>query len=98
MSDRIKKKRGLLFLLLGIGLLPLLFCLGLRLWPDGQLDAFMHRQNSTRFYDCNNELLYVMPLQDGLRREYYKLEDFPDELVKIFVREEDSRFFRHWGI
>ena len=67
-------------------------------WPDPELEAFRQHQYSTRFYDREGVLLHVLPLDDGLRREYYPLDDIPENLVKRFVSEEDSHFYRHPGV
>ncbi|MBR6153018.1 MAG: transglycosylase domain-containing protein [Treponema sp.] len=67
-------------------------------WPDPELDAFREHQYSTRFYDREGVLLHVMPLDDGLRREYYPLEAIPKELVERFISEEDAHFYHHPGV
>ena len=75
----------------------LLYCV-LKIIPSPTLNAFMQRENSTRFYDRNGVLLQVRPLQDGLRREYYSLEELPEELVSAFVEAEDKNFYHHCGV
>ncbi len=90
--------RVLLSFVFSVLVMGVVLYLGFRLWPDKELELFRRRQNSTRFYDCNNELLYVMPLEEGLRREYYPLNEIPGELAEIFIREEDSKFWSHCGV
>lgn len=70
----------------------------LRLLPFPQLDAFMSRPCSTRVYDRNGELLQVLPLEEGLRREWYALDELPPRIAEVFVAAEDERFYRHCGI
>ena len=70
----------------------------LKLFPMNGLNEFLNQQYSTRFYDRNNRLLQIMPLEDGLRKEFYPLEKIPDELVKYFISEEDSSFYWHFGV
>lgn len=70
----------------------------LRFLPYPSLRRFYERQYSARFYDRNGTLLSVMPLADGLRREYVPLAKIPDELAAAFVAAEDKNFYRHCGI
>lgn len=70
----------------------------LKIIPCPSLNAFMQRENSTCFYDRNGVLLNVRPLHDGLRREYYKLDELPEELVLAFVNAEDRNFYYHCGV
>lgn len=67
-------------------------------WPDPELEAFKTHQYSTRFYDREGMLLHVMPLEEGLRREYYPIDSIPKELVELFVSEEDAHFYHHPGV
>ena len=50
-------------------LLALVF-LAVKLIPSKSIRSFVERQYSSRFYDRNGNLLYVMPLEEGLRRTY----------------------------
>lgn len=85
------------YFLFAIVIATAFFCI-IRFCPDKTLSAFMNRQYSTRFYDTNSNLIYIMPLEDGLRREYYQLKDISPELVRSFIQEEDKNFYRHCGI
>ena len=69
----------------------------LRFSPYKDYEQFIKRQNSSRFYDKNNKLIYVLPLTDGIYREYYSLEEIPTELQKIFIFAEDQNFYKHPG-
>lgn len=65
-------------------------------WPA--LDEFLGRPYSTRLYDRYGQLLQVLPLEDGLRREWYDLEQLPPRLVEVFLAAEDQRFYQHRGV
>lgn len=66
--------------------------------PFPELKVFLEQPYSTRFYDRNGRLLQVLPLEDGLRREWYDLETLPPRIAEIFIAAEDERFFNHGGI
>lgn len=90
-------KRFLRILLVGL-LLVAAFFLTLRLIPSRTLSDFIARQYSSRFYDRNGKLLYIMPLEDGLRREYYPLDKMGMNLIQSFIDAEDRSFRRHFGV
>lgn len=94
-----------------LGRLPkwLKICLGLvltlalaffliKVIPNPTLRKFVSQQYSTRFYDSNGILLNILPLEEGLRREYRSLEEYPQQVVDKFISEEDKNFFHHIGI
>lgn len=95
----LRRKR---FLLLGITggviVLWLLIRAGMALLPFPQLDAFINRPCSTRMYDRTGQLLQVLPLDEGLRREWYNLSELPPRIGEVFIAAEDSNFYRHGGI
>ncbi len=66
--------------------------------PMPELDAFLKEQYSTRFYDRNGILLHIMPLEGGVRKEYRRLDEYPEYLQKKFIAEEDSHFYFHPGV
>lgn len=76
----------------------LLLFLVLKLMPFKALDEFMKHQYSTRFYDRNDNLIEIMPLEDGLRREWTPLEKIPADVQSIFIEAEDSAFYKHRGV
>ena len=88
----------LLRILLAVLLLVAVFFLTLRLLPSRTLSDFTARQYSSRFYDRDGKLLYIMPLEDGLRREYYPLDQMGTNLVQAFIDVEDKNFRRHFGV
>lgn len=91
-------KKTLLFVAVSVIGIIAVFHLVLFFIPFPQLSDFLNRQYSTRFYDRNGDLLQILALEDGLRREWYNLEDLPAELVDIFISAEDKNFYRHGGI
>lgn len=68
------------------------------LLPWKALDTFSHRQYSTRFYDRRGDLLYILPLEEGLHREWLDLEAIPKHLVEAFIEAEDKNFWHHHGV
>lgn len=77
----------------------LAFIFGLvRFIPNPTLKAFEKRQYSTCFYDANDVLLYVMPLEEGLRREYICVKNIPSHTKDAFIQAEDKSFYKHFGI
>jgi penicillin-binding protein 1C len=48
--------------------------------------------------DRNGLVLRVFPADDGVRREWAGLEEFPAGVVRIFLRAEDRRFYFHPGV
>ncbi|MBQ5998180.1 MAG: transglycosylase domain-containing protein [Treponema sp.] len=66
--------------------------------PYPELKFFEQRNVSTRVYDRNGRLLQIMPLENGLRREFVTYKQIPRDVRKIFVRSEDRRFYLHPGI
>lgn len=70
----------------------------LRFTPYLELERFKERDYSTRVYDDKGQLLQILPLNDGLRREWTNLEDIPAEVVKYLLVSEDKRFYFHNGV
>jgi penicillin-binding protein 1C len=83
-----------------IFILLLLFSLwlGFRFSPYPELEAFLERPHSVRFYDRNGILAQIPSLGEGLRREFLSLEDIPGEVKAIFILAEDRRFYSHSGV
>lgn len=69
-----------------------------RFSPYGDLKKFLSRPVSTRVYDRSGELIQILSLENGLRREFIPLEKMPETLPEIFVAAEDRRFYKHHGI
>ena len=96
-TRRLSKKR----LLYGIAVLLIALCIGgwLSLFlPFPELDAFMQRDWSTRVYDRSGNLIQILALEDGIRREFTAYESMPPDAVRIFLAAEDKDFFSHRGI
>jgi len=72
-----------------------LFDFVLFFFPYGKLDSFLKRDYSVSVYDRNNRLIFITPLEDGLRREF--LDDIPEFVTDIFINSEDKRFYLHDG-
>ncbi|MDR0501972.1 MAG: transglycosylase domain-containing protein [Treponema sp.] len=68
----------------------------LRYAPYPDLERFMARPYSVRYYDRHGMLLQITPLEDGLRRE--KPAQIPAQIKDVFVFAEDKRFYRHIGV
>lgn len=66
--------------------------------PYPELDTFRKLPKSTRIYDCNDELIQILSLENGLRREFVPLGKMPPEVREIFIRSEDKNFYKHFGI
>ena len=90
-----EKFRKILKLSFSLILIFTVLILLLKFLPIKNLNSFMNRQNSTRFYDSKGNLIYVLSLEEGLRREYYPIEEIPEQIQKIFIEAEDKDFFRH---
>ena len=97
MIKRFCIKRCQIVLLSLVAVLGITYLL-LKLLPNSSLNAFMQRQNSTRFYDRNGQLLHILALDDGLRREWYDLENIPENVQKAFIEAEDKNFYFHPGV
>jgi len=67
-------------------------------FPFPELNAFIHRDRSTRIYDRGGNLVQILALENGIRREFTALEALPSAAVQVFLTAEDKRFFSHGGI
>ncbi len=68
------------------------------LLPFPSLKEYMQREMSLEIRDGAGNLLYVAPLEDGMRRQYRPFEEIPPDVRRIFTLAEDKRFFLHPGI
>ena len=96
-SRRLSKKQ----LLYGAGALLLALCLGAWLslfLPFPELDAFIQRDWSTRVYDRGGNLIQILALENGIRREFTAYEAMPPDAIRVFLAAEDKDFFTHRGI
>jgi penicillin-binding protein 1C len=69
-----------------------------RFSPYGALESFLIRPWSTRYYDRRGNLVQILPLEDGLRREYAGPGDIGPGAAAVFLTAEDERFYYHPGI
>ena len=98
-KSRKKKHVTALLILLAVAVslgIILYFVLKFSPYPDA--DKFLQRRYSTRIYDKDGMLVQLLPLEDGLRREYTPLEQIPPKVVESFITAEDKRFYDHYGI
>lgn len=66
--------------------------------PGSDLKGFREHSYSTVILDRNGYELRVVPLKEGLRREYSEYSAIPDEVRKVFIKSEDKRFLSHFGV
>lgn len=98
---RSKQKRTLTCLLYsGAAFFALLFggFILFLLLPFPELDAFLQRDWSTRVYDRSGNLVQILALENGIRREYTALDSIPPQAIRIFIAAEDKDFFSHHGV
>lgn len=94
-----KKKKIVGIVLISIISAVLLIFLLLRFLPYKDLKNFCNeRKYSTRIYDCNYNLIQILPLDDGLRREYTPLDKIPENIQQAFITTEDRHFYKHFGV
>lgn len=70
----------------------------LKIIPFKELNEFRTKPVSTRLYDCDNHLIQIIALEDGLRREWTDIESIPKEVQKLMLKAEDKRFYFHHGV
>lgn len=88
------KKRLVLISLLAVS--GAVFLL-LRFSPIRGLDLFEKSHYSIPIYSSQENLLAILPLENGLRRQFTPIENLPEELRKIVLESEDKRFYFHPG-
>ncbi|MCR4940287.1 MAG: transglycosylase domain-containing protein [Treponemataceae bacterium] len=93
-----KPAKALLLLLAFAVLLGISLFLLLSFSPYPEIQAFLQKSYSTAVFDRDGILLQVLPLDDGLRRQYTPLEEIPEVLVSSFIQAEDKRFYEHHGV
>ncbi|MDR2660150.1 MAG: transglycosylase domain-containing protein [Spirochaetaceae bacterium] len=84
-------------LLIVFALLLMVYLL-LNLTPYNELKLFLNQPVSTRVYDRNGVLLQVIPVKDGVRREYVSLNELRPGTAAVFIAAEDERFYYHFGV
>lgn len=66
--------------------------------PFPELSRFEDRDVSTRVFDRNGSIVLILPLGEGLRREFVPISEIPKDVRDGFVDAEDRRFFLHFGV
>lgn len=66
--------------------------------PFAGLEAFLARPYSPAIVDAHGTVLRQLPLSGGLWREHTPLPGLPRDLVEIFRKSEDGRFYAHAGV
>lgn len=66
--------------------------------PFPELSQFENRPCSTRILDRDGNTIQILPLEQGLRREFIPEEKIPEYVKRCFIRAEDRRFYVHGGI
>lgn len=69
----------------------------LRLSPVPGLKDFLDCRYSIPLYSAQNELIAVLPLEDGLRRQHLSVEDLSRDQISTVLQSEDRRFYFHPG-
>lgn len=70
----------------------------LRFSPYPDFSKFKNQSYSARIYDCAGNLIQILPVENGLRREWTPVDEIPDNVKKIFIQAEDKRFYFHSGV
>ena len=88
-----KRIKALVKFFIVIGVVLLL----LRFTPFRGLEKFQRSRYSIPVYSSQKTLLAVLPLDNGLRREFLSIGDFRKDLRRIILESEDRRFYFHPG-
>ncbi len=70
----------------------------IRFSPYPALRKFKSHKISTRIFDANGELIQILALEDGVRREFTSLDEIPSEVKEALILAEDKRFYKHHGV
>ena len=79
-------------------ILILAACVLVRILPDERLASYLSRPYSRALTDRYGTLVSVLPLENGLRREYLDIDGIPYWITEMFIASEDRTFFLHPGI
>jgi penicillin-binding protein 1C len=69
-----------------------------RFTPYPELKTYQNRSYGFAVLDRHNRLLRVFPAEDGVKREWVALDEIPADILRIFIRAEDRRFYIHPGV
>lgn len=86
-----------------LSIIFLIFCiaageLALRFSPYPELNELKAAPYSRVVTDRYGRVLRIMPLEEGLRREYVPVDALSGEFIDVFLESEDKRFFLHRGV
>lgn len=70
----------------------------LKIVPFKALRDFREKPVSTRIYDCDGNIIQILALEDGLRREWTDYNKIPKQVRKYIIKAEDKRFYFHHGV
>lgn len=94
-KDFVRKHKKPLLIILGA--VVFLWAL-IRLSPYPSLNKFIKQSWSTRFYDSSGALIQVIPLENGIRKEFTAFEEIPEVCKNLFLLSEDKDFYKHNGV
>lgn len=94
----ISRHKILSSILIGLLAINYLTLIVLKILPFDDLKTFQNHPVSTRIYDENNRLIQILPVEDGLRREWIDLKQIPNQVKKTILKAEDKRFYFHHGV
>lgn len=81
-------------LLLGVGIVVKVI---ITVIPYPELSGFLNSSYSLPVLDRNGELLYTIPLDDGLKRLKVNSDELPDQVIEAVLKSEDRWFYFHYG-
>lgn len=97
-KDFLQKHNKLCFALFCVIAFYYVFVLVLKIVPYKSLNSFATESVSLRIYDCDKNLIQILPLENGLKREWTDIKYIPKNIQKAIIRAEDKRFYFHNGI
>ena len=88
-------KRFVITLFVCVGIIGVVFAI--LVWPTQIVSDFSLREYSSKIYDRSENLLKIIPLDEGLLRGFVEVKTLSPTVKKIFLKSEDSRFYYHFG-
>ena len=76
----------------------IIFYLFIKILPYPELKEFLNKPYSLRIYDRKEQIIQILTLSDGTRREHIAINKIPQLTKKIFIKSEDKRFYFHFGV
>ena len=68
-----------------------------RFTPYPEFEDYMKRSYGYALLDRNGQALRVMPSKDGVKSEWMPIDLIPDNVLNVFIKAEDKRFYFHPG-